>query len=199
VDDPETKEKLRAEKRAREEAEKSSSRAQRLAARRSSLPAVAKPESAVEKKPTSKRRKTTNLAQDVVAGAAPARSNTGETIAVTETTTHKRTISTSSRFHEELDNPSGIRTTTSTEEIVRRTEVSVSTAAVSGADEGEEDGVLPLLDGASEAVVPGKGGLKRTASKGKEAVKSFGEAARKLLGAGKLKQSTLNFARLSES
>lgn len=65
VDDPETKERLREEKKAREEAEKNSSRARRMAARRGSLPAGGIKEEVKEAKKDPKRRRTVQIHQEL--------------------------------------------------------------------------------------------------------------------------------------
>ncbi|KAK5164302.1 uncharacterized protein LTR77_009997 [Saxophila tyrrhenica] len=207
VDDPETKERLRAEKREREEAEKNSSRAQRLAARRQSLPAAAPAEkpARVLKKKNSARRKTTHL-EEKAATAEPEEEarETSVTESTSLTTTHTRTVSRGSKFHEELDRPTTAQTQTST--ITKRTEVSVSTTELLD-DEGTLGDSEPSSKEAGEEVreqaEPSKKGLSRTASKGKDVMKSVGEAVRKGLkgierapSGSKMRQSTLSFAKI---
>ncbi|KAK3711892.1 hypothetical protein LTR37_009410 [Vermiconidia calcicola] len=188
VDDPETKERLKAEKREREEAEKNSSRAQRLAARRGSLPAAAtKP--AVEKRTNSKRRKTVHVDEEnaeteleEAAGESAADALVQNTA---NPTTHTRTVSRGSKFTEELPRPSSAQTHTS--KIVKKTEVSVSTTEVH-----EETRMISEDAGAANAEDEepprpndsSKHTLSRTASKGKEVMKSVGQAVKKGLKGG---------------
>ncbi|KAK3046903.1 hypothetical protein LTR09_011654 [Extremus antarcticus] len=148
VDDPETKERLKAEKKEREENEKNSTRAKRLAARRQSLPAAGTAEKpAVLKKKNSSRRKTTHLEpkpteEEAITGAE----DTSLTKSTSLTNTETRTISNGSKFHEELDDrPSTALAHTSISTIVRKTEVSISTT------ETQED-EAPLIDLAPSAI-----------------------------------------------
>ena len=231
VDDPEVKEKLRAEKKEREEAEKNSSRAKRLAARLSGVP-LAESKPPTPKREVSKRRKSVHV--DTEAPSAQVVQTTEEkTIgaSVTKTTTrksHMRTTSTGSKFTEELSRPSSAQTTSKT---IKETEVSVFTtevrkettstfdetpATVSAETMDREDSTeIPetVSSAGSEIQVAEKSGLSRTASKGKEVMKGMGQAIKKSFlglekgvtgsgsgsgnGSGKLRQSTLNFTRIS--
>ena len=248
VDDPETKERLKEEKKAREEAEKNSSRARRMAARRGSLPGEgAEKKREVKKEP--KRRRTVQIhqdsppalpetaeAEDEIDSAAPdATFEEDKTTTVTQTQTEEpqRSTSTTSRsgsvtskFHEEFtpkqdraqDRPISTQTmATMNTTITHKTEVSISTTtsvlqsnahaledAVGGAElaaEGEEVVVSPGRgkDGGKEK----EGGLKRTASKGKEVLKkafkgSFSSSpSTGGSGSGKMKQTTLSFGKMA--
>ena len=213
VDDPEVKERLKAEKKEKEEAEKGSSRAMRLAARRGSLPA-APPKESTPKKKDVKRRKTVHVDTETedALGLAPEQELQETTIgaSVTKMTTrktHTRTASSGSKFTEEFSRPMSAQTTST---ILKKTEVSVSTTEI--LEETQVSGEEPTSAGADDDVpmvdVEEKGGLYRTASKGKEVLKGVGETFKKSFkgtekgasgsgNGGKLKQSTLSFARIN--
>ena len=211
VDDPETKERLRAEKKAREEAEMSSSRARRMAARRGSLPAAEEHEPLVKKEP--KRRRTVQLHQETNAKMSdePEEEGVEVTVARSETAAKKRktdarAVSTGSKFTEELSRPTTAQTTSTT--IVKQTEVSISTTEVREETTRllDEDG-LAVASAEDEVIAKPaeKSGLHRTASKGKEVIKSMGQAVKSSLkgaaggsvgAGGKLKQTTLSFAKM---
>lgn len=106
VDDPEMKAKLREEKRLKEEAENSSSRAKRMAARRGSLPAAPakSPAKSSLKSPARKfaslsRRKTVHVAIK----PADDEEEDEEDVAAPKATKQLRRTSTGSRFTEDLD------------------------------------------------------------------------------------------------
>lgn len=226
VDDPEVKERLKAEKKEREEAEKNSSRARRLAARLSGAPVV-EPKPATPKREVSKRRRSLQAAPEETSIEMPEiTEQTTIGASVVKTTTrrkHMRTTSSGSKFTEDLSRPSSMQTLS---ETVKETRVSISTTEVSketthmideisttaGADnlDREDSTEIPETVTSSSAgseiqVADKSGGLSRTASKGREVLKGVGQAMKKgLLGgaagkhtAGKLKQSTLNFARIN--
>lgn len=244
VDEPETKERLRKEKREREEAEKNSSRALRMAARRQSLPlveAASKVKDAVVKKSVSKRRKTVHVETTELLAGEPKMDDLAQqhddTIekpqASNETKppirTHKRTVSTTSKFTEDLPTPD-LRAS----DVVKQTAISLTTTAslsstatsdaharASAWQNADEDALnedyailgTGLLDSHNEKARPGtatsSSTLSRTASKGKEALKSVGQAVKNGLTAaaarqekagggsngGRMKQSTLSFGR----
>ena len=246
VDDPETKERLKAEKREREEAEKNSTRARRVAARRGSLPVLATMEKeAVVTKTGSKRRKTMHGEQQSVekesdeaadeltegmvkkAGSKRRKIVHDEQHAVdkesdeatdeleehapglktSKQATHTRMSSTGSKFTEELSRPMSAQTTST---IIKQTEVSISTTEVHQKTRLHENGstTAGAQDDSTEQVMDEKqSGLSRTASKGKEVMKSVGQAVKSSLkgfekgmagsGNGKLKQSTLSFAKIN--
>ncbi|KJX99388.1 histone-lysine N-methyltransferase ASH1L like protein [Zymoseptoria brevis] len=109
VDDPETKTRLREEKKAREEAEKNSVRARRLAARRGSLPAEAEKPVVQKAEPTRRRTAGAEIMETADEKAGPSRSATETTLQKTtsqKTTSQKtstiRKVSTGSRFSEDL-------------------------------------------------------------------------------------------------
>ncbi|KAK0261956.1 hypothetical protein LTR35_017772 [Friedmanniomyces endolithicus] len=125
----------------------------------------------------------------------------------TKRKTHARAISSGSKLTEELSRPTTAETTSTT--MVKQTEVSISTIEVC------HDGTTGLLDeepatigiedeeGASRAQ---KGGLRCTASKGKEVTKSVGQAVRSSLkgagsgsgsATGKLNQTMLSFGKMN--
>jgi histone-lysine N-methyltransferase ASH1L len=230
VDDPEVKERLKAEKKEREEAEKNSSRAQRLAARLSGVPA-AESKPLTPKREPAKRRKSVQAEPEVPA-SEPMDTIEQTTVgaSVVKTTTrrkHMRTTSSGSKFTEELSRPSSMHTLS---ETIKETKVSVSTtevhmqttrmvdetSATAGAEnlDREDSTEIPETVSSSSAgsdiqVAEKNSGLSRTASKGKEVLRGVGQAVKKgLLGfekggtgsknaGGKLRQSTLNFTRIS--
>ena len=226
VDDPEVKEKLKAEKKEKEEAEKSSSRSKRLAARLSGVP-LAETNPPTPKREPAKRRKSIQAPKHVPEDTPDeVIEQTTIGASVTQTTTrkkHMRTTSTGSKFTEELSRPSSMQTLSTT---IKETEVSISTtevhrettrtideaATLAGADalDREDSTEIPetVSSAESEIQVAEKSGLSRTASKGKEVLKGVGQAVKKSFlglekssgggdGTGKLKQSKLNFARIS--
>lgn len=190
VDDPETKERLRQEKKEREEAEKGSTRAQRLAARRQPLPVKRE---VVEKKSVAKRRKTVALeveALDAAAGAEEEVAVLAEHAKPANPVSQTRTASQGSKFTEQLDERPSSAYSAGTTVIKKTTEVSItetlthSTSITAGDDESGE--------------VDGETGLGRK----KSLLKSVGQAVRNGLaragsvnGGGKMKQSTLSFAK----
>ncbi|KAK4543433.1 hypothetical protein LTR36_005576 [Oleoguttula mirabilis] len=192
VDDPETKERLKQEKKEREEAEKSSSRAQRLAARRGSLPATEK--APVIKKGDSQRRKTLTIENKTVRKTSTESADGATFSKPASRKSHTRTLSTGSKFTEDLPRPTSVHSTAA---VTRKTEVSVTKvrqqsiseeiAAVEKTAEVVEKTVnkkrkRPLLDAAKSIGQAVKNGLK-----GNE----------KPQGAnGKLKQSTLSFGKM---
>lgn len=206
VDDPETKERLKAEKREKEEAEKNSSRAKRLAARRTSMPAPSSTETDLAARQTGlKRRKTVYVQEESaeednvkVAGASASNAPVTKT---TSRRTHMRTTSTGSKFTEELARPSSAQTSST---IIKQTEVSVSTTEVISVEEHTSAGA-DLEE--SKPSLSDNHGLVRTASRGKEIMKSVGQAVKNGFigldkgkagpGNGKLRQSTLSFGKLN--
>jgi len=235
VDDPETKERLRREKREKEEAEKNSVRAKRLAARRETLPASSKSmeELTVSKTAKAKRRITVQDLQgtndgELAATVPDVLANVemeGESTPVVTTTkkmTHIRSVSTSSKFTEEfspalsrahprakvMKQTSHVRSSSRTTEI-RQESLTIDSGenatTLAERDELEAAGLLdpmPLLE---------KSSLERTKSKGKEVLKSVGQAVKNgLLGLDKdkakegdgevkrggMRQSRLSFAKL---
>ena len=204
VDDPEVKERLKAEKKEREEAEKNSSRARRMAARLSGVPAAdSKPPTPKQEVP--KRRKSVQAAPKEPA-TEPVNTIEHTTVgaSVVKTTTkrkHMRTTSTGSRFTEELSRPSSMQTLS---ETIKETKVSVSTTEVhkettrlvnepstaAGAEmqDREDSTEIPETVSSSSAgseiqVADKSSGLSRTASKGKEVLRGVGQAVKKgLLG-----------------
>ncbi|KAF2482169.1 hypothetical protein BDY17DRAFT_325651 [Neohortaea acidophila] len=200
VDDPETKEKLKREKKEREEAQKSSERARRLAARMSGTPMSASKRKAsaplpIAEKKDAKRRKTVHALETV---AAPMHEEI-EVAQPARKVSHIRTVSTSSKFTEEfhLHEPEvSVSTTTTAEEVREETRLLDENVAMTNGTEEKEAGR------GGEA----KSGLSRTASKGKEALKQVGLAVkgsllgldrnRPALGSGKFRQSTLSFGKL---
>ena len=207
VDDPETKERLKQEKREKEEAAKSSDRARRMAARRGSLPAapaVAKASSA--KKSVSKRRKTTAFeAEEVAASNALIASASSdieddddeEVAPVLEkpalapaalassrrSLSHARTTSSSgSKFTEDLPRPS-TSTLTTASCITRKTEISIT--------EVQQESLQREVS-AVDSVAANEGenekatGTKSKRSSVMEAAKSVGQAVKSglLKGAG---------------
>ena len=231
VDDPDVKNKLKAEKKAREEAEKNSSRAKRLAARHGELPSsdIREP---VAKKTFSRRRKTMDVESEgfraepaeisskrrktvhMVSEASRAQSDepaeaTTVSASVSKTTTrktHTRAASCGSKFMEDLSRPTSAQTTST---IVKKTEVSASTTEIhrDAHSLDEEPAPTGAEDDEDTVQVGEKSGLSRTASKGKEVMKSVGQAFKKSLKGiekgttgsrgGKLRQSTLSFAKLN--
>ena len=227
VDDPEIKERLKAEKKEKEEAEKNSSRARRLAARLSGAP-LTESKPPTPKKENPKRRKTVHAEPEApIAQEEETTEQTTIGAIMRKTTTrksHLRTTSSGSKFTEELSRPSSAQTMS---KVIEETEVSVSTTevqkqttktfdetpAAAGAEimDREDSTEIPetVSSAESEIQVAEKSGLSRTASKGKEVLKGMGQAVKKSFlglekgvagsgnGSGKLKQSTLNFTRIS--
>ncbi|KAK5114219.1 hypothetical protein LTR85_010284 [Meristemomyces frigidus] len=198
VDDPETKERLKQEKKAREEAEKSSSRAQRLAARRGSLPAAEKVP--VVKKSDLQRRKTMTIENKTVRKISTKSADPED---ATETATsskpasrkpHTRTMSSGSNFTEDLPRPASAQSTAT---ITRKTEISIT--EVRQESIAEEQAVVE--DAAEVEEKPESKKRKRPLL---DAAKSVGQAVKNGLTGnskaqvvnGKLKQSTLSFGRL---
>lgn len=143
VDDPETKARLKAEKAAKEEAERNSTRAARLAKRRGSVSAIEVPV-VVGKVEKEKRRKTLNAlpserkSEDSFSAGGLKRSTSNRSASV-------RRTSTGSKFTEELqDRPASKRSVVS-----KKTVVSVPVIDESSAD--EEIAVKPSA--AAKAVV----------------------------------------------
>jgi [histone H3]-lysine4 N-trimethyltransferase ASH1L len=226
VDDPEVKEKLRAEKKEKEEAEKNTSRARRLAARLSGVP-LTETNPPTPKREPAKRRKSTQVPKEEPENE-PEGTIEQTTIgaSVTKTTTrkkHLRTTSTGSKFTEELSHSSSMQTLSTT---VKETEVSISTTEIhkettrtideaptlaeADPQDREDSTEIPetVSSAESEIQVAEKSGRSRTASKGKGILKGVGQAVKKSflglekssgngIGAGKLKQSKLNFARIN--
>ncbi|KAK1055447.1 hypothetical protein LTR74_015677 [Friedmanniomyces endolithicus] len=211
VDDPETKERLKREKREREEAAKSSDRARRLAARRTSLPAAER-EPLIKKKSDAKRRETVVVDEEVAHGAgqdeveAPIDDeNVGEDSAVQRPTIRRgaeghRTYSFVSKFTEDLPRPASAHST-ATSTITRKTEITVT-------EKPGLESTLPravtALDGARDddaeeeiAVAVKKQPIKDAMKSVGQAVKNslLGAAGRSLDGAGNKKQTTLSFAK----
>jgi [histone H3]-lysine4 N-trimethyltransferase ASH1L len=245
IDDPETKERLRQEKKGREEAEKNSARAKRLAARgrRDSAPAeVAEATKEAVKKASPNRRRTTAFEKpsprkrsreesavadeddekDAIAGAA---APSPKRRATAKGAKHIRTLSTGSKFQEELSRPTSVQSKTST--ITRKTEISITETRAEKKKEAAPANAIPAFDGPVDeppaqkpkppaAAIPQK---KGRASSLVEAARSVGQAVRNgLLGAPapankpetakaeasasaaaparKWRQSTLSFAKL---
>lgn len=199
VDDPETKERLKQEKKAREEAEKSSSRAQRLAARRGSLPAAERVP--VVKKSDSQRRKTMIIENKTVRNlsAAAVDSEDDSVVATASRLASRkaptRPSSSSSKFTEDVPRPVSANSTTT---LIRTTEFSVSEIQ----QESTSEEVALVESTASEAKQ--KPESKKRKRPLLNAAKSVGQAvknsltgnAKAPLGNGKLKQSTLSFGKL---
>lgn len=213
IDDPETRERLKQEKKEREEREKNSSRAQRIAARRGSLPAAERP---VVKKSEPKRRKTTTaLGKEVkhevmedadeatVAGALEQES------VIQPTASTDRPSPSPSAVVDTIEPPTRPTSAHSTATITRKTEITITETATTSQDSVQRDydvlGVnLDRVEAAQDEPP-----IKRSNSV-KDAVKSVGQAVRNglLMGAGgsgkgkvqaggeKLKQSKLSFGKL---
>jgi histone-lysine N-methyltransferase ASH1L len=230
VDDPEVKERLKAEKKEREEAEKNSSRAQRLAARLSGVPAAESKLLTPKREPAKRRKSVQAEPEEPASEPMDTIEQTTVDASVVKTTTrrkHMRTTSSGSKFTEELSRPSSMQTLS---ETIRETKVSVSTTEVHRettrtVDEASDSAGTENLDredsteipetvssssaGSDIQVAEKSRGLSRTASKGKEILRGVGQAVRKgLLGfekggtgsknaGGKLRQSMLNFTRIS--
>lgn len=225
VDDPEVKERLKAEKKEREEGEKNSSRAKRLAARLSGVPAIESRPPTPKREPAKRRKSVPKAAEE--AEHVPEEPIETITIgaSVTKTTTrkkHMRTTSSGSRFTEELSRPSSMQTLSTT---IRETEVSVSTTEVhrettrkvgeapttAGAEniDREDSTEIPetVSSAESEIQVAEKSSLSRTASKGKEVLKGVGQAVKKSIlglekgvtGTGSGKSGKLKQSKLSFS
>jgi len=215
VDDPEIKERLKAEKRAKEAASRNTWRAQRMAARRGSLPAAAvKQEAPMVKRKDSKRTKTTTslareetltatdapAAIDNVASQEEAMPTTAalspEKAAVQRRPLHARTTSTGSKFTEDLARPTtGYSTSTihtKTELAITREEQPAGTA-VAGAEAHDEETIEVEPHRASKTM---KGALKVVGQAVVSGLKRAGSSAGNN-GNGRLKQSTLSFARIS--
>lgn len=162
VDDPAVKAELRRAKLEKEEAEKNSSRAQRLAARarRESLPApgVAQPSKVEKKKASPKRRRTVaNAAELVRPATAPAQEIEDESdedvkIAFAKAVSsrpnssrrpvHRRTTSTGSKFTEDLDMEDRPASKSSVHGgIVKKTTVSVNSTSMDVQRETITEGV----------------------------------------------------------
>ncbi|GIZ38069.1 hypothetical protein CKM354_000149500 [Cercospora kikuchii] len=160
VDDPEVKAKLKEEKRLKEEAEKNSVRAQRLAARRGDgpRPAVPAPKPA-RKKAEPKRKKTTEVEEEAMletaTGIQAVEEESDEDLKVDivkklSRPKHIRTTSTGSKFTEDIemeDRPTSkasSRPPTSRSGISKKTTVSVKTSTeverVEMSEVMEEDG-----------------------------------------------------------
>lgn len=208
VDDPETKARLKAEKAAKEEAEKNSTRAARLAKRRGSVGA------AVVEKPVKadpKRRKTMNAASTITA-AASSSSRKSEEASVKRSSSLRRT-STGSKFTEDLvegERPASKRSVVSkkttvavpvidessaddeiavsppVKPVVPKPQVTVEEVVVGGAEEDDEEDV------AMEDLVAPVEAPKRSSSIRERIGKVVGKASG---SAGGLRQSTLNFGR----
>lgn len=217
VDDPETKARLRAEKAAKEEAEKNSTRAARMARRRGSIGA------AVVEKPVKaepRRRKTMN-APTTIAVTETSAMRKSEEVQVKRSTSLSRT-STGSKFTEDLlegERPSSKRSVLS-----KKTTVSVpmidensaddeiavkpvapkpqvivkEVAVVGGAEEEDEDDEDVAME---DLVAPVEAAPKRSTSIkeriGKVVGKTTGRSAASgsASGSGGLRQSTLNFGK----
>ncbi|KAK0946358.1 hypothetical protein LTR29_002120 [Friedmanniomyces endolithicus] len=211
VDDPETKERLKREKREREEAAKSSDRARRMAARRTSLPASER-EPLIKRKSDAKRRKTVAVDEDVVHGASQDEvepptdeEDAGENIAVAQPPMRRgakghRASSSVSRFTEDLPRPTSARSA-ATSTITRKTEITITEKA---GPESTTSRPVTALDGARDddveeeiAVAVKKQPIKDAMKSVGQAVKNglLGAAGRSLGGAAKTKQSTLSFAK----
>ncbi|TKA78242.1 hypothetical protein B0A55_04783 [Friedmanniomyces simplex] len=211
VDDPETKERLKREKREREEAARSSDRARRLAARRISTPGVER-EPLIKKKSEAKRRRTVSVDDEVVRRTDEDKSEApieeeglAKEATVQQPTTSRvakghRASYSGSKFVEDLPRPTSVHST-ATSTITRKTEITITETAES---ESSLQRPVTALDGAhgdedsdEEIAVAVK---KQPV---KDAMKSVGQAfkngllgaAGRSLGGGRMKQSTLSFAR----
>ncbi|KAK0940849.1 hypothetical protein LTR29_007567 [Friedmanniomyces endolithicus] len=211
VDDPETKERLKREKREREEAAKSSDRARRLAARRTSLPAAER-ETLIKKKSDAKRRKTVAVDEEAVRGAGQDdveaqgdEEDVGDEPAVEQPTIRRgakghRASSSVSKFTEDLPRPASAHSTT-TSTITRKTEITIT-------EKAELEPTIPrpvtALDGTRDddaeeeiAVAVKKQPIKDAMKSVGQAVKNglLGAAGRSMGGVGNKKQTTLSFAK----
>ena len=208
VDDPETRARLKVEKREREEREKGSDRARRLAARM--MGGVPKPWEEERKKAMLKRKRlgTPAVAEEAVKEEVDA---DDEAVAGAADEAVEDAVTVSAPTTSDQAPEEGVTRSTSvhsTATITRKTEISITstTTEVHMTTSAEQE---PAPGG--EGIVATK--LKRSSSI-RDAVKSVGQAVKNgLLGAGdevdgkkkgsvggsngKLKQSTLSFAKLS--
>lgn len=163
VDDPEVRAKLIEEKKLKEEREKSSSRAQRLAARRGSLPPQPKPSPAKVKKAEPKRRKTEEFSRKTAKPASADEDESDEDVKVAfakavssrkrPAAAERRTTSTGSKFKEEIhtsetERPKsrgGIKKTTTVSVKSKSVEIQRKTTTTGEFDfDGDEDEVIAL-------------------------------------------------------
>ncbi|KAK3674245.1 hypothetical protein LTR78_005714 [Recurvomyces mirabilis] len=200
IDDPETKERLKAEKKEREETEKGSSRARRLAARRGSLPGVER--APLLRKKDSSRRKTVHEAvlppEDQEAVTVDEQANEGAQITISPRKDQPHNPSTASKFTEDLPRSDSVNSTST---ITRKTKITITETEKAVHRSQTRESETLASSSASEAANRKKQPIK-------DAVKSVGQAVKdSLLGAtgsgkserssgGRMKQSTLMFAKL---
>jgi [histone H3]-lysine4 N-trimethyltransferase ASH1L len=211
VDDPETKARLKAEKSAKEAAAMNSSRAQRLAARRTSLPPAERVLVKKEKREV-KRRKTVHgpsgkadavqVEEDGPEDEEEGASEGAEIVVSSPHRPAKRTASGESKFTEDFEE----RPATATSSITCKTKVTVTQTETVGMPQDQADemaqALLSSLPPTVDEVILATQKMK---SPIKDAMKSVGQAVKNgLLGrsssttsGGKLRQSTLNFGRVA--
>jgi histone-lysine N-methyltransferase ASH1L len=218
VDDPETKARLREEKRLREEAEKNSVRARRLASRRGSMSAVesAKPVG-IKKVDGKKRRRTTTTAAGVKAILPDGDARPASKASTTTTYRRKSIASTTGRKSE--GGLSRVSTTVASQQqhvedmaIDEANDdddaITVSFSPASkGSKKGDDEQLLGEEEDRDGGDVQEK--EKNVVKEGKEknGVKEGGKSIRKriedvvknsaVVGKGLMRQSTLQFAKLS--